>query len=509
MKMTKNRVLFLILVLCGIIFSSAMLFPRLQSEAGDKSVAVAVYHEDVLALAEKSGLSRELWLHTFAEAGVGYVVFEKESDVSFLDAYNMEAACLGNEPGDWAFSIPGDDVPNGDAPIALIENMERNSVLVPQGFDFGGQFVKALELYPEYASRGGEEIANLIRRAIVDRGMRLILLRPFTENGEMITDPAAYESLSPLRTELAKRGLDFGGRLQTFEARPLSFALLWGSGLLTAALWIFLVCRWEKLRKLEFWLYLLAVPALGAVCFMQPELSQKALMLLCAAVFPCYAILGMKKILSVSRPSAVKYLTGLCCLGAWSILGGLAVSALMSSREYLLGYDIFSGVKLSQAIPLASCFVVFAVPVYKNIREKAFDKKSLPGLAAAVIILAAAAYLLMLRSGDLAGGIGRLETAMRNGLEEQLYARPRTKEFLIAVPFAGILCMGWASKHPLIALLGSLACCLECVSVVNTFCHAVAPVGVSVVRTLLGLGIGAVLGLALLGLEHLVRKSKI
>ena len=37
--------------------------------------------------------------------------------------------------------------------------------------------------------------------------------------------------------------------------------------------------------------------------------------------------------------------------------------------------------------------------------------------------------------------------------------------------------------------------CLECVSVVNTFCHGVAPVGVSLIRSLLGAGLGLCLGL--------------
>ena len=36
--------------------------------------------------------------------------------------------------------------------------------------------------------------------------------------------------------------------------------------------------------------------------------------------------------------------------------------------------------------------------------------------------------------------------------------------------------------------------CLECVSVVNTFCHAVAPLGVSLMRTVLAVAIGVVLG---------------
>lgn len=66
MKMTKNRGLFLILVLCGIIFSSIMLIPRLQSEAGDKNVAAAVYYSDIQLLSAESGQTEDFWLELFA-----------------------------------------------------------------------------------------------------------------------------------------------------------------------------------------------------------------------------------------------------------------------------------------------------------------------------------------------------------------------------------------------------------------------------------------------------------
>lgn len=514
MKMTKTRAAFLILVLCGIIFSSIMLAPRLAAEKGDKSVAAAVYYSDIQLLSAESGQGEDFWLELFAGTGVGYVIFDEYCDTSFISPYDLEPACLGSAGGDWAFRIPQGDEVLTDVPMALIENMERSSVLLPEGFSLEeteAEYIKALELYPSYADRGGEAIAELIQRACIDRGIRLVLLHPFTENGKIVTDPAEYGVLSGLSAELAKRGLDFGGKLQTFDARPLNSLLLWGSGLLTTALWVWLVCRWDKLKKFEFWLYITAAALLGLCCLVVPQGSQKLLMLACAAAFPTMAVYGAQKSLDLAdrRSAIAAYLLGLCALGAWSILGGLAVSALMSSREYLLGYDIFSGVKLSQAVPLACCFVVFALPVYRNIRENGLSRKGLAWLAVVAAVLAAAAYLLMLRSGDLSGGISQLETSLRSALEQALYARPRTKEFLIAVPFAALLFTKSAQKYPLLALLGALACCLECVSVVNTFCHAVAPVGVSVIRSLLGLGIGAVFGLIVLCMEYLVRKIRI
>ena len=49
---------------------------------------------------------------------------------------------------------------------------------------------------------------------------------------------------------------------------------------------------------------------------------------------------------------------------------------------------------------------------------------------------------------------------------------------------------------------------LECVSVINTFCHAVAPLQVSVMRTLLGVGLGLLPGVLAVVLLEGISKRK-
>ena len=51
--------------------------------------------------------------------------------------------------------------------------------------------------------------------------------------------------------------------------------------------------------------------------------------------------------------------------------------------------------------------------------------------------------------------------------------------------------------------------CLEAVSVTNTFCHAVAPISVSLIRTVLAVGIGAVLGFAAVGILELIYRISV
>ena len=98
---------------------------------------------------------------------------------------------------------------------------------------------------------------------------------------------------------------------------------------------------------------------------------------------------------------------------------------------------------------------------------------------------------------------------VRDGLERALYARPRTKEFLLAFPALALFLTAREHNLPLPALpLGVLAE-VGATSVVNTFCHLFTPLRVSLIRTLLGAALGLVLGLiamALLG--FLLRRGK-
>jgi len=375
-----------------------------------------------------------------------------------------------------------------------------------EGFD--GPLVKAFYLNDGYAARfsvddSGQEMENMFFRAVIDRGMRLILLRPFVDSrNTVVADGAVYaDVLSGLGDRLAARGLEYGESFSCMETEPLRPLLLMGSGCLTAALWIFLITRVKALRRWGFVLCLLALAGTVLGCLFLLKLMQKALMLLCAAVFPCVAVYGLwrwrNNLHRRQLPDWLTYLLALCAVLVWSVLGGLTVGALMGDRSYLMGDLIFSGVKAAQGVPLLFCLVLFGIPVVKEFFDGPITKKKILPLVCAAGVLIAAGAVLVLRSGDVAR-ISALEATFRDVLEYTLYTRPRTKELLIAVPFMAVGFTAMGKRSSLLALMASLCFCLESTSVVNTFCHAVAPLHVSLIRSALGAGIGALIGLVLI-----------
>ena len=164
---------------------------------------------------------------------------------------------------------------------------------------------------------------------------------------------------------------------------------------------------------------------------------------------------------------------------------------------------ISSGGKVSQMIPLLFTFVLFVIPVLKEFFDGPITKKKVLPFLAAGLLLVAAGAVLVLRSGDVKR-ISTLETVFRNTLEYAFYTRPRTKELLIGVPFAAFVFTAFVRKNSLVALLSGLCFCLESVSVVNTFCHAVAPIHVSLIRSVLAAGLGCLLGLILIALYRVI-----
>ena len=83
---------------------------------------------------------------------------------------------------------------------------------------------------------------------------------------------------------------------------------------------------------------------------------------------------------------------------------------------------------------------------------------------------------------------------MRSLLETILIARPRTKEFLIGHP-ALMLAVVLALRDrrtwlPLAALIGAIGQ----ISLLNTFCHFHIPLYLSLLRSVHGVWIGAIIG---------------
>lgn len=182
---------------------------------------------------------------------------------------------------------------------------------------------------------------------------------------------------------------------------------------------------------------------------------------------------------------------------AFSLLGAVLMAGVLSQSSYMLHIHQFMGVKLAHALPILlvlSAFFLFAERDKHwlvKIKEVLDSSISVKYAALCVVALGVVAVFLM-RTGNDAVTVSDLEISIRSWLDNLLYVRPRTKEFLLGQPFLMLLCyVGYKKEYLpflLIATIGQ-------VSLVNTFAHIHTPVFISVLRTLNGLWIGIIIGL--------------
>lgn len=414
-----------------LLFCGHQLYFRAAAESNDRACATAIEADQL----EKLTDDQAGWL---AASGIDYVI---------RDGYGYDQM---DRP---VFTLTATD--DGSIPLALVENHTRTGVNTSPLPGQANPMVKTLYMYDDYANRmvgdDSAQIEDLLFRAAVDRGMRLLILTPFSDqDGKIYTEPAVYAGcLSALQTRIEARGLTLNGE---FSCMVL-----------------------DSRADLPL-----------------PILLQKMLMLLSAVAFPCGAAIVVA---STARTNADGRSVRRCLLGLLlcTAAGAAVVSALMTDPRYLLGLDVFSGVKIALLLPM----VVSGGLLVWTLRHDLLLRNGWKSWLTLLLVLAAACgvYLLLTtRSGDYPGWTSEVEAALRTWLEHTLYVRPRTKELIFAAPCIPIFLWACRRGKAALKLLCGLGVCLECVSVVNTFCHGVAPLRISVIRSLLGLGIGVALG---------------
>ncbi|AWB46259.1 hypothetical protein DCC85_20220 [Paenibacillus sp. CAA11] len=182
------------------------------------------------------------------------------------------------------------------------------------------------------------------------------------------------------------------------------------------------------------------------------------------------------------------------------------VIALLNNITYSLVLDQFRGVSLLHFVPMllvaVYVFLYQGKSVYHELRRWLSMPITLLWVAVAVVIGAAGVYYLS-RTGN-AGTLLPGEAAFRAFLEENIGVRPRNKEFLFAHPLfiAGVFV---AFRYPkviyvmIIAAIGQL-------SMVDTFAHIHTPVLISLIRGLLGLGFGLIIGIIAIGVWQIIER---
>lgn len=351
-----------------------------------------------------------------------------------------------------------------------------------------------------------------------ERNIRLLFVRLFPQEPGALTANTKY-------VEQIARGLERGdlarGPAHGFDplATPPALRLIMGLGL--AGAWCLLLDAITGLLG-GATLRLRAVAALGGIMLVAlpvaPGGGVKLAALTAACLFPMLALVHTDLLAPAANGSSLPNRAALALalrrfLAATGItlLGVVFVVGLLADRLFLIKADAFLGIKAAQLFPVLLAAGIYGLglrasaerPWPQVVGETRRDITALGGepirlwqVAVGLVGLIALA-LLVLRSGNDPGvGVSSLELRIRALLDRLLYARPRFKEFLIGHP-AMIVALGlavtgrrkWALPLFLVGAIGQ-------VSLLNTFCHLHTPLWVSLIRALLGVAIGVIIGMA-------------
>ena len=181
-----------------------------------------------------------------------------------------------------------------------------------------------------------------------------------------------------------------------------------------------------------------------------------------------------------------------------TLSGALLMAALFYDAMFMQKLVNIPYVRLIFFLPIVlSVFIIYPPP---DLRRFWSSKISVKYLAAG-ILAAVIAAIIIIRSGNNAADWLRPETGLRQFVENLFYVRPRTKEFLFGQP---LLLAGFALKNPALIILGMIGQ----VSIINTFLHAHAPLAISLVRSLHGIWLGAIIGYVIIIAYRRIKRNK-
>nr|WP_219839086.1 DUF5693 family protein [Paenibacillus sp. R14(2021)] len=182
-----------------------------------------------------------------------------------------------------------------------------------------------------------------------------------------------------------------------------------------------------------------------------------------------------------------------------SVSGIPFIVGLLNNITYKLVLEQFRGVSLLHLAPIALAALYLLLytgdSVFSNLRKLLSMQITVLWVGVAAVLGVAALYYLS-RTGN-EGSASSIELTFRNFLESTFGVRPRTKEFLLSHPlfFLGLFLALRYRAAWVLFIVGSIGQ----LSMVDTFAHIHTPLPISVIRILLGLVLGALIGLVLIG----------
>lgn len=338
-------------------------------------------------------------------------------------------------------------------------------------------------------------------RAAFERNVNLLVLRPDALRGDSQRLALLEADVAALKADLEARKIPV--RLQgSWPNRPqwMSLFASLGLGLLGVVLLFRLIRRFRWMeRRPSVLLVVLKTVICGLLIWKSGAVSRVTGGLVTGMLAAEAALLAMEHHRAPLR--------GLVESLILVYLGGLIIAGFYSTPLAMARLQPFSGVKLTLLLPL---IIVFFHDLLGGEHPE-----SLPSILgrssrwAELVLLGVvmlAALVLVVRS-DNTSFVPGFERLMRDGLENLLVARPRTKELWIGYP---ALVLWFACKRyelfPEYREALRLASTLAFSSAVNTFCHFHTPMKLTLLRDFNGWWSGILVGLVLLVLLRSVAR---
>ncbi|HEY4390767.1 MAG TPA: DUF5693 family protein [Paenibacillus sp.] len=451
-------------------------------------------------------------LQYFADHSVNRILFDGEAVKGFEDDEKMN-------------SMQGfaDLLNKYNIGIATIENLKA-----PQkGFNklaylTDYNVVRLHSLADLEAGQPIETLADRFSLAVKDRNIRMIYL-----NASPAKDAAKAAITNPIDNlidslqepgQAIKRIQDNGfelGQAEAFHVYDASWqkyakALVVLGGVAFIAL---LVSYF--IAPLTLAVFVLGLIGSAGLYVLKPTLMEQALALFVAISAPTIAmVLAIRKVNEVNDGKTVipnsKRLAHTIVLYVKTAVISLSavpfVIALLNNITYSLVLNQFRGVSLLHLGPILLIalyvFLYQGESVWKELNRWLKMKITLLWVLVIGVLGVIGLYYLS-RTGN-AGSLLPGEAAFRSLLENTFGVRPRNKEFLLAHPLflAGIFAAfryRWALYAMVVAVMGQL-------SMVDTFAHIHTPAVLSLIRGLLGLGLGLIVGLIAIVIWHIIER---
>ena len=346
------------------------------------------------------------------------------------------------------------------------------------------------------------DAVDRFEKAARERNIRILLLRPVAGAGV-----SPFDDFEKFVDDVATKVRDDGASITEAHgydnfAPPGIYRLAQSTAAaaLFAAVALFLAAISDR-PKLRWAILGLSVITTGMGLSAR---GQDLVTLLVTVLAPCAGFILAERVVRWAAERKVPSLPtgglGVLVASLASFAGGLYVAGTMVGVQYLIKLDEFSGIKVAVFLPIVLVGVYF---LYRLTDFKATLNSAITwGSVLLGVFLVAALAILISRTGNDGVGASGAEMGFRGWLDNALYVRPRTKEFLIGHPamWIGMAMLaryrGDRRFYGWIALLLSVGAVGQ-TGIVNTLCHGHIPFMLSIARIWLGLALGSILGAVL------------